>query len=243
VTTLPRPVTADPKELHERLEAVRGRVAGASVRSGRAANAVTLIGVVKTVPSPRVAEAVRLGLLDLGENRVQEAEQKIPAVAAAAEGGQLRWHRIGHLPRNKAARAARLFDRVHSVDGLELALALGRAASEAGRTLAVMIEVNVSGEPAKFGVAPGELEALAGAMARLEALRLDGLMTVGPRVERPEDARTHFAALRRLRDETEQRMGVSLPHLSMGMSGDFEVAIEEGSTMVRVGTAIFGERD
>ena len=145
VTTLPRPVTADPNVLRTHLEAVRGRVASAARRSGRLAEAVTLIGVVKTVAAERVCDAVRLGLADLGENRVQEAQAKISAIEGASEGRPLRWHMIGHLQRNKAARAARLFDRVHSVDGLEVAIALGRAAREAGRELAVMVEVNVSG--------------------------------------------------------------------------------------------------
>ena len=201
-----------------------------------------LIGVVKTVAAERVSEAVRLGLADLGENRLQEAEAKIPAVRGASEGGHPRWHMIGHLQRNKAARAARLFDRVHSVDGPEVALVLARAAREAGRELPVMIEVNVSGEASKFGVTPADLEALVLAVAALEGLKLDGLMTVGPQVERPELARPAFARLRELRAGAERSSGLALPQLSMGMSGDFEVAIEEGSTMVRVGSAIFGAR-
>jgi pyridoxal phosphate enzyme (YggS family) len=242
VTTLPRPVNADAVALKASLEEVRGRVASAARLSLRPPDAVTLIGVTKTVSAGRVGEAVRLGLADLGENRVQEAESKIPAVGAASEGAGPRWHMIGHLQRNKAAKAARLFDRVHSVDGAELAAALGRAAREAGRTLAVMVEVNVSGEPSKFGVTPQEVGALVEAVAGTEGLALDGLMTVGPRVDRPEQARDCFARLRTLRDAAERATGVALPQLSMGMSGDFEAAIAEGSTMVRVGTAIFGAR-
>jgi hypothetical protein len=197
-----------------------------------------LVGVVKTVPAERVARAVALGLSDLGENRVQEAEGKIAAVGPA----RARWHLIGHLQRNKAGRAVDLFDRVHGVDGLELAEALSRRAVAAGKRLPVLIEVNVGAMASQFGVTPEGLEALVAGVAPLPGLELDGLMTVGPPVERAEDARPVFAGLRALRERAERSVGVSLPELSMGMSGDFEVAIEEGSTMVRIGTALFGPR-
>jgi pyridoxal phosphate enzyme (YggS family) len=228
--------------LSARLEDIRGRIARAAARSKRDAGAVTLVAVTKTVPAERVREAVALGLRDLGESRVQEAEEKIPAVGGASEGGRPRWHLIGHLQRNKAARAAKLFDRVHAVDRLELAEALSRHALESGRNLAVMIEVNVAGAASQFGVAPGEIAGLVAEVSRRPGLRLDGLMTVGPPVERAEAARPLFAALRSLRDRAAHETGVTLGELSMGMSGDFEVAIEEGSTMVRVGTALFGTR-
>lgn len=224
--------------LSARLDEVRARIARAAARSGRESEAVTLIAVVKTVAPERVRDAVALGLRDLGENRVQEAEGKIAAVGR--EG--LRWHMIGHLQRNKAGRAVELFDRVHSVDSADLALALARRAEAAGRRLPVLVEVNVSGEASKFGVAPEALPELLEAVRALPALALDGLMTVGPPVERPEDARPCFARLRALRDGAERRLGAALPHLSMGMSGDYEVAVEEGSTLVRVGTALFGPR-
>jgi pyridoxal phosphate enzyme (YggS family) len=239
VTNLPRSVNAAPQELEARLEEVRSRIAAAERRAGRAPGTVTLVGVVKTVPSEVVRQAIALGLADLGENRVQEADGHVERLGRAAA----RWHMIGHLQRNKAARAVALFDRVHGVDDLELARTLSRRAEEAGRRLPVLVEVNVSGEASKFGVAPEALEPLLEAVAVLPGLALDGLMTVGAPVERPGDARPGFARLRELRDGARARLGLRLPQLSMGMSGDFEVAVEEGSTLVRVGSAIFGARD
>jgi len=218
-------------------------MARAAFRAGRAAEDVRLVGIVKTVPGDRVLEAIRAGLQDLGENRVQEAEARIARSGAASEVGSVRWHLVGHLQRNKAGRAARLFDRVHSLDGRELAIALSRHAAAAGRTLAVMIEVNVARVASQFGATPEELPALVSTVAVLPSLALDGLMTVGPPAERAEDARTTFVALRELRDRTARATGVALPELSMGMSEDFEVAIEEGSTWVRIGRALFGERE
>ena len=213
-------------------------MARAAARSGRDPERVVLVGVAKRVPAEVVQEAVALGLEDLGENQVQEAEAKIAAVGRRAA----RWHMVGHLQRNKAGRASDLFDRIHSVDRRELAAALSRRAVAAGRTLPVLVEVNVSGEASKFGVAPESLEALLEAVATLPGLVLDGLMTVGPRVARPEDARRGFADLRGLRDRAGRKLGLRLPELSMGMSADFEVAVEEGATLVRVGTALFGAR-
>jgi pyridoxal phosphate enzyme (YggS family) len=220
-----------------RLHEVQGRLASAVRRSGRAPDAVRLIGVVKTVPPEVVREAVRSGLRDLGENRVQEAEGKVAAVGRDAAT----WHLVGHLQRNKVARALDLFDCVHSVDSLDLARALSRRIV-APRRLPVLLEVNVSGEASKFGVAPPDLEGLLAAVLPLSGIEVRGLMTVGPRVESPEAARPAFAALRELRDRAARACGVPLPELSMGMSGDYEIAAEEGSTMVRVGTAIFGAR-
>lgn len=196
-----------------------------------------LIGVVKSVPAETVAEAVALGLCDLGENRVQEAAGKITAVGRDAA----RWHMIGHLQRNKAARALELFDWVHSVDSIELARALSQRASGA-RRLPVLIEVNVSGEASKFGTPAADLERLLEGARTLPGLEVRGLMTVPAAVDAPERARPAFACLRDLRERVVRQTGVALPELSMGMSGDFEVAVEEGSTMVRVGSAIFGAR-
>ncbi len=238
VTSLARSVNTHPAALKASLDEVRARIHAAESRCGRAHGAVTLIGVVKTVPTEVVAQAVALGLADLGENRVQEAEARVPAVGRSA----VRWHMVGHLQRNKAGRAVELFDRVHGVDDAGLAHALSRRATAAGVTLQVLVEVNVSGEATKFGVAPEALDPLLEAVAVMPGLALDGLMTVGAAAERPEDARAGFARLRGLRDRAAQRLGRALPQLSMGMSGDFEVAVEEGSTMVRVGTAIFGAR-
>ena len=199
---------------------------------------MVLVGVVKTVPAERILEAVALGLADLGENRVQEAEAHIAAVGRTAA----RWHMIGHLQRNKVARAVELFDRVHGVDSAELAASLSRRAVAGGRTLPVLVEVNVSGEATKFGAEPEAVVELLERVAALPGLVLDGLMTVGPAVASAEAARPGFARLRALRDRGEQALGVKLPELSMGMSGDFDVAVEEGATLVRVGTALFGER-
>jgi pyridoxal phosphate enzyme (YggS family) len=231
-------VSAALASLSERFALVRGRIADAERRSGRAPGSVTLIGVVKTLPPETVAAAVQAGLRDLGENKVQEAELHQRTVPRAAA----RWHMIGHLQGNKAGKAVERFDLVHGVDDVALAGALARRARGAGRTMPVLVEVNVSGEDSKFGVAPAGLPELLERIAALEGLELRGLMTVGAPVARPEDARAGFASLRSLRDEGERRLGAKLPELSMGMSGDYEVAVEEGATLVRVGTALFGER-
>jgi pyridoxal phosphate enzyme (YggS family) len=231
-------VRTGPTLLSDRLDEIRDRIARAARRSGRAPGEVALLGVVKTVAAEVVREAVTLGLEDLGENRVQEAEQKIEAVGR----GAARWHLIGYLQRNKAARAAELFDRIHSVDRLELAQALSRHAAAAGHRLAVLVQVNASGEATKHGVSPEGLEPLLEGVAALPGLAVDGLMTIAPWSERAEDARPCFARTRALRDAAARRLGLALPQLSMGMSADFEVAIEEGSTWVRVGTALFGPR-
>jgi PLP dependent protein len=249
-------VNPGPASLRDRLERVKERIRRAAERAGRAADAVRLVGVVKNVSDSAVAEAVALGLTDLGENRVQEAQARIARIGRDAA----RWHLIGHLQRNKAGRAAELFDRIHSLDTPELASALsariagsresggGRArgtgveSGAAERRLPVLVEVNIAGEPTKHGVGPEGATALVEAVAVLPGLALDGLMAVGPAVREPEEARAGFALLRRLRDAIEGTTGLSLPELSMGMSGDFEAAIAEGATMVRVGTALFGPR-
>ena len=237
-TTLARPLKGAYPTLEGRLEDVRGRLARAAARAGRDAGSVRLVGVVKTVPANVVREVVALGLTDLGENRVQEARDKIPAVGRDG----VRWHMIGHLQRNKAGLAVELFDRIHSLDGAALADAVSRRAAAAGKRLPALIEVNVSGEASKHGVRPDDAAALIGLVAALPGLALDGLMTIAPYSDDPEEARPYFARLRDLRDRLERSSGIGLPELSMGMSGDFEVAVEEGSTLVRVGTAIFGER-
>jgi pyridoxal phosphate enzyme (YggS family) len=224
-------------ELEGHLKRIREAIERSAGRAGRDPGSVRLVGVVKTVPAERVREAVALGLADLGENRVQEAERKIAAV-----GRGVRWHMIGHLQRNKAARAVELFDRIHGVDGVELATALSRHAAQVGRKVPVLVEVNVSGEGSKFGVHPERLPELLDAIVELPGLVVDGLMTVGRMVERAEQARPTFARLRELRDRAAARLGHELPELSMGMSADYEVAVEEGATMVRVGTALFGVR-
>jgi hypothetical protein len=231
-------VKPDSPTLRGRLDGVRERIARAAGRAGRDPGSVVLVGVVKTVPPDLIRQALELGLADLGESRVQEAGAHVGALGRHVA----RWHMVGHLQRNKAGRAVELFDRVHAVDSAELAEALSRRAAAAGRRLPVMVEVNVSGEATKFGAAPAALMGLLERVARLPGVALEGLMTVGPPVERPEQARPFFARLRELRAAGERALGLGLPELSMGMSGDFEVAVEEGATMVRVGTALFGAR-
>ena len=236
-TNLARSVNAADTELRSRLEEIRRRIARAAAGSKRDPGAVTLVGVVKTVPPEVVRSAKDAGLQDLGENRVQEAELKVPAV-----GGGARWHLVGHLQRNKAARAASLFDRVHSVDGLELASSLSRHAVAAGKTIRTLVQVNVSGEASKHGVEPAALFELVERVVVMPGLALDGLMSIGPLEGGAEAARASFVETRRLRDAAEQKLGIALPELSMGMSADFEAAIEEGSTLVRIGAALFGPR-
>ena len=211
------------------LAAVRVRMASAAQRAGRDPETVRLIAATKTKPAALVRAAIDAGATDIGENYVQEASAK-----RAEVGDGARWHLIGHLQRNKAARAVEVFDCVQTVDSAALGAALSRHAAAQGRTLRVLIEVRLGGEATKNGVEPDELPALVEAL-RLPSLLVDGLMTVPPPGD-PESARPHFRILREWRD----RLG--LRELSMGMSDDFEVAIEEGATMVRVGRAIFGAR-
>ena len=237
-TTLPRPVTETLQQLESRLQEVRGRIAAAERLSGREPGSATLIGVVKTQPGEVIAAAVQLGLHDLGENRVQEAELHQQVVTRDAA----RWHMIGHLQRNKVGKALALFDFVHGIDDFELAEALSRRATAEQRRLPVLIEVNVSGEESKFGADPIALPGLLEQVMALEGLEVRGLMTVGAPVETSELARPGFVRLRKLRDAAQRQLGIVLPELSMGMSGDYEVAVEEGSTLVRVGSAIFGSR-
>ena len=232
-------MNATPATLASNLASVRERIAAAERRSGRTAGSVTLIGVVKTLTADTIAAAVGLGLTDLGENKVQEAEVHQREVGRTAA----RWHMVGHLQRNKAGRAVQMFDMVHGVDDAGLAGALARRAHGTGRRQPVLIEVNVSAEASKFGISPDIVASLAEQVAALPELDLLGFMTVGAPVAEPEHARTGFVRLRQLRDSVERRFGMSLPQLSMGMSGDFEVAVEEGATMVRVGTALFGARN
>ncbi len=234
-----------PDAFAARLASVRERIALAAARAGRRAEEITLVGVSKRQPAEAVAQLVELGLVHCGENFVQEAREKIPRVAAllGARVPAPCWHFIGRLQRNKAKLAAEGFDVIEAVDRLELAEALSAYAAAAGRTLEVLVQVNVSGESQKGGATPGALSALAQAVTRLPALRLVGLMAVPAASEQPEAARPAFAQLRRLRDELRRAAPeLALPHLSMGMSADFEIAIEEGATIVRVGTALFGPR-
>ena len=230
--------------LASRLADVRARIAAAARRAGREPQEVTLVGVSKRMPPALVAEAARAGLGCIGENYVQEAKEKFQALAAFPEAAGLRRHLIGPLQRNKAKDAVTLFDVVETVDRTSLAVELDRRAGAAGRRLEVLLQVNVSGEAQKSGVSPDGAAALLEACAALPSLRVTGLMTVPQASADPDDSRSSFAALRRLRDALrEEPGGAALHALSMGMSADFEVAIEEGATLVRVGTAIFGPRE
>lgn len=223
--------------LAERLAAVRAAIIDAATRAGRAADEVTLVAVSKTQPPELVAEAVAAGQCVFGENRVQEARAKIPLLP-----GRARWHLIGHLQKNKIRHALPLFELLHGIDSLELARDVDRIAGETGAFPQVLLEVNVAGEATKFGFAPAKLREQLDELLALDRLQIQGLMCIPPPGPRPEDSRGYFVALRELRDALQSEARVPLPQLSMGMSGDYTVAIEEGATLVRVGTAIFGER-
>jgi pyridoxal phosphate enzyme (YggS family) len=227
--------------VRENLPRIQERIARAAARVGRRAEEITLVGVSKTHPTSAIREAYETGIRHFGENRVQEWEGK----RAGTEGLAATWHLIGHLQSNKTARAARLFHSVDSVDEFAIAQRLDRARAEAGITgkLRVLIEVHVASEETKSGVEISELAALAEGCAELPRLQLVGLMCIPPFLEAAEQVRPYFRRLRELRDELTVKLGIDLPVLSMGMSHDFEVAIEEGATEVRVGTALFGTRE
>jgi pyridoxal phosphate enzyme (YggS family) len=237
-----------PRRVAEGLAAVRERIATACARAGRSADEVRLVAVSKRIPAAAVVEAVRLGQRDLGENRIQDAlrrgEELPPLLSAAGlDPAAVRWHFIGHLQRNKAGKAAGAFHLLHAVDSVDLARRLDARLAAAGTIQPVLLEVNVSREPQKHGVDPAGLPALVEGVAGLARLRLEGLMTMA-RWGAPEpELRATFAGLRELRDAARARSGLPLPELSMGMSDDFEAAILEGATLVRIGTAIFGPRE
>jgi pyridoxal phosphate enzyme (YggS family) len=229
------------EELAERLAEVRRRIARSASESGRQPEEIKLIAVSKTHPTPVLERAIRAGVADLGENRVQEADAKIEEIGRAA----VRWHLIGHLQSNKAKRAVTLFDLIHSLDSGALANRLNRLCEEEGRmSLPVMIQVDLGDEQTKSGVSEQELPAVVETVMACEHLRLTGFMTLPPFFEEAERVRPFFRRLRELRALYQERgaFGHETGELSMGMSHDFEVAIQEGATMVRVGTAIFGER-
>ena len=222
----------------ENVERVRERIARAALRGDRRPEEVVLVAAAKTMPPEAIREAYDAGVKAFGENRVQEWEAMQPQLADL----QASWHFIGHLQSNKARRASRLFDWIDSVDDVALAAKLDEAAGETNEWLAILIEVQLDSSESKSGVEQHKLPALAEGIAQLPHLQLRGLMAIPPYCEDPRDARPYFRRLRRLRDDTESQLGRSLPELSMGMSHDFEIAIEEGATQVRIGTAIFGER-
>jgi pyridoxal phosphate enzyme (YggS family) len=235
------PVGTSITTLSERLENVRSRIGSCAERCKRSPDDITLVTVSKTHPAEAIREAISLGLTDFGENRVQEAETKIPVIGREIA----KWHLIGHLQSNKARRAVELFDVIHSLDSAPLAQRLDRMCEEVNRaTLPVLIQVDLGHEATKTGVAEGELPEVVSTVQGCHRLQLIGLMTLPPFFESSEGVRPFFRRLRELRDElrTSGAFGDRRGELSMGMTHDFEIAIEEGATIVRVGTAIFGER-
>jgi hypothetical protein len=228
----------EPDVLAGRVAEVRERIERARERAGRSGE-VTLVAVTKTHPAGVVRAAIRAGVADVGENRVQELEQKVPDVGRQA----VRWHLIGHLQRNKVAKALPLFDLLHSLDSLRLAQALSDAAVKVGTTVRALVEVNSAGEESKGGVPAAEAVEVVGRMAALPGLELLGMMTMAPFTDDADVIRRAFRATRELCEETARQVaGFRGEHLSMGMSNDFEIAVEEGATLVRVGSSIFGER-
>jgi len=221
----------------ENLERVREQIAEAATKSGRSVDDIQLVAISKTHDAERVREAMEAGQQLFGESRVQEARVKIPEVPS-----NLRWHFVGHLQKNKIRHALPLFELFHSVDSLALAEQMNRVAVEDGAHPRVLLEVNVSGEGSKFGFKPETLRVEIEALLALSRLSIEGLMTIAPLAEEAEVSRKFFGQLRELRNSLENQFDLKLPQLSMGMTNDFPIAVEEGATLVRVGTAIFGER-
>jgi len=223
--------------LAQNLEKIQQRIRAACARARRDVNSVALLAVTKSHPPEAVAAAAQLGLTLFGENKVQEARAKIPHCP-----GRLRWHFIGHLQSNKCRDAVELFEMIQSVDSLPLAQEIAKRAEQASKTMPILLEVNVAGEASKFGYAPDRLLTELAAINALPRLEIHGLMAVPPWSAEPEQSRPHFQRLRALKERCDQILGAPLLHLSMGMSDDFEVAIEEGATIIRIGTALFGPR-
>jgi pyridoxal phosphate enzyme (YggS family) len=228
-----------PQEIAERIALVRERIRRAAERAGRSPEEITLVAVTKGVEVERIRAAIAAGLTHFGENRVQEAEGKIAEIAAP-----ITWHLVGHLQSNKARRAVQLFHVIHSLDSVRLAQRLDRIAGEFGRVLPVLLQVDLAGEPTKFGIPADQLLEMAQACRPLRHLAVRGLMAIPPYMEDPERVRPYFRRLAECLRELNAREIFEPPlrDLSMGMSHDFEVAVEEGATMVRIGRAIFGER-
>ena len=222
-----------------RAGAVRERLSRAATRAGRKPHEITLVAVSKTHPPEAVREAHAAGVRDFGENKVQEAQTKLPELRDLSDS---RWHLVGHLQGNKARKAVSLFDRIHSVDSIPLALKLEQAAAEAGKTLDVLVQVDLAGEATKHGADEAHLFPLLEQMRGLRSVRATGLMILPPFSDDPEASRPFFVRLRELRERAAAQGLLLGAELSMGMSHDFEVAVEEGATLVRIGTEIFGER-
>src|SRR5712691_12350271 len=222
-------------KIQENLERVRERIAQAAAKTGRAVDEVELVAISKTHDAEKVREAVEAGKSLFGESRVQEARAKIPELPS-----NLRWHFVGHLQKNKSRHALPLFEMIHSVDSLALAQDMNRIAEEDGLHPRVLLEVNVAGEGSKFGFQPDRLRAEMESLLALPRLSILGLMTIPPIAEEAEASRKYFVQVRELRDSLEKEFNMQLPQLSMGMTQDFPIGIQEGATLVRVGTAIFG---
>jgi pyridoxal phosphate enzyme (YggS family) len=221
----------------ENLNRVRTQIATAAAKSGRSAEDVELVAITKTHPTEKVREAIEASQTLFGESRVQEARAKVPELPS-----NIRWHFVGHLQKNKVRQALPLFEMIHSVDSLALAQDINRIAEEEGLYPLVLLEVNLAGEGSKFGFSPDDLRGKMEALLALPRLSIEGLMCIPPLAVESEDSRKFFVQLRQLRDSLEKEFSVKLPQLSMGMTQDFPIGIEEGATLVRVGTAIFGER-
>jgi pyridoxal phosphate enzyme (YggS family) len=221
----------------ENLDRVREQIAAAAAKASRSANDVELVAISKAHPVEMVREAIEAGQSLFGESRVQEARTKIPDLPS-----NIRWHFVGHLQKNKVRQALPLFEMIHSVDSLALAQDINRIAEEEGSFPRVLLEVNVAGEGSKFGFSSDQLRQQIGALLALPRLSIEGLMCIPPLVTESEDSRKFFVEVRELRDSLEKEFSLKLPQLSMGMTQDFSIGIEEGATLVRVGTAIFGER-
>ncbi len=221
----------------ENLERVREQIARAAAKSGRTTDDVELVAITKTHPADKVREAIEAGHTLFGESRIQEARAKIPELPS-----NLRWHFVGHLQKNKIRHALPLFEMIHSVDSLALAQDINRIAEEDGMHPRVLLEVNVAGEGSKFGFSPDKLSDQMEELLAIPRLSILGLMTIPPLAEEAEASRKYFVQLREMRDRLQTEFRVDLAQLSMGMTQDFPIAVEEGATLVRVGTAIFGER-
>ena len=241
-------MTNDMTNLEHNLKTIQQRIINAAQRAGRDPNEITLVAVSKTHPAQSVLDAYALGMRHFGENRVEEAGEKIPTIQSLISNLQspITWHLIGHLQSRKVRDAVALFDIIHSVDTLSLAKHISDRAQAIGKTMPILVEVNISGEESKDGFAPQPRAKFfddVRAILALPNLNVQGLMTIAPIAQNPDDARPHFRALYELRDELiEQFPGHTWQHLSMGMTDDFEAAIAEGATIVRIGRAIFGER-
>ena len=221
----------------ENLERVRKQMTHAAVNAGRAVDEIELVAITKTHPAEKVREAIEAGQTLFGESRVQEARAKIPELPS-----NVRWHFVGHLQKNKIRHALPLFELFHGVDSLALAEEMNRIAADEGMHPRVLLEVNVAGEGSKFGFSPDKLREQMEELLALQRLSILGLMTIPPLADKAEASRRYFVQLRELRDRLQTEFHVDLPQLSMGMTQDFPIAVEEGATLVRVGTAIFGER-